>query len=175
MRCNAVKGKTMAQYFMIGGFALLIGLFFKFVLTSEDPVKKIEYLWQKVLAKLRAYVRVLVPLLFFALFLVFNFDLFREVLGAALPETSVLTIRLILQMVFGTHSVMYSLQYLCAYAFLSSGICTAITFALQHSLYSVYFVREDELREEVSSNLTYSLKENTFSAPALVTLGQLRV
>ena len=46
IRCNAVKGKTMAQYFMIGGFALLIGLFFKFVLTSEDPVKKIEYLWQ---------------------------------------------------------------------------------------------------------------------------------
>ena len=171
----SAKRGTMAVYFMLGSFALSIGLFFKFVLRGEAPVRKIEYLWKKVLAKLQSYARLILPLLFFAVFLVANFDTFREVLGAALSESTVLIIRSMLYTVFGTHSVMYSLQYLCAYAFLSFGLSMTFGFAIQHALYPAYLITKLEIREDVSLSSSYSLKESAFSPSPLAVFGQLRI
>lgn len=161
----------------------LVGIF-AFVLTyiaTKYIVRSVKATgtnkeFRKIIAnKVRPFLGAFLAVLLFVVLAVTNFSALRAFLYSVLSSETISTIVSMLQIIFGTHSVMYSLQLLGVYAILGSAITCAMFVVTSHVLVFLflYFFISGVCKHETQP--TFNNKTTTAYSFTYLTLGQLRI
>lgn len=161
----------------------LVGIF-AFVLTyiaTKYIVRSVKATgtnkeFRKIIAnKVRPFLGAFLAVLLLVVLAVTNFSTLRAFLYSVLSNETISTIVSMLQIIFGTHSVMYSLQLLGVYAILGSAITCAMFVVTSHVLVFLflYFFISGVYKRETQP--TINNKTTTAYSFTYLTLGQLRI
>lgn len=134
-----------------------------------------EYNWEAIVRKLRSSLRFFLPLLSVVALALLNFDVLRDVLYSVMSPTTVDSIRQLLTVFFGTHSVLYSLQYVGSFALIGSSVFATAAIAVQ-IVRNVRYLGVADLKGKTFCIRTAVWHENQdTSVFSFLSLGQLRV